>query len=151
MILRFFGFRKIPLRLIFSLRKFHCHGKVTYSSIRSPQKKQTKNKQQKTNKQKKSSCLRYISSSSSCRAVSTDIPDPLSSLLPIVHCFWQVLRATSRILTELLYVDSSWSSCFCSAIWRGPFSYGRYIYIYLYIVNTAHYTRRFFFKLYIYI
>ena len=57
--------------------------------------------------------------SSSCCATSTDIPDPLSPLLPIIHRFWQVLRATSRILTELLYVGSSWSSCFCSAIWRG--------------------------------
>ena len=28
----------------------------------------------------------YISSSSSYRAGSTDIPDPLSPLLPIVHC-----------------------------------------------------------------
>ena len=33
-------------------------------------------------------------SSSSCRGASTDIPDPLSPLLPIVHRFWQVLRAT---------------------------------------------------------
>ena len=48
------------------------------------------------------------SSSSSCRATSTDILDPLS----IVHRFWQVLRAISCILTELLYVDSSWSPCF---------------------------------------
>ena len=39
------------------------------------------------------------SSSSSCRAASTDIPDPLSPLLPIVHRFWQVFRATSHILT----------------------------------------------------
>ena len=39
------------------------------------------------------------SSSSSWRAVGTDIPDPLSPLLPIVHCLWQVFRATSRILT----------------------------------------------------
>ena len=31
--------------------------------------------------------------------------------------FWKVLRATSCILTELLYVGPSWSSCFCSAIW----------------------------------
>ena len=61
------------------------------------------------------------SSSSWCRAASTDIPDPLSPLLPIVHRFWQVIRATSRILTELLYVGSSWSSCFCSAIWGGPY------------------------------
>ena len=27
--------------------------------------------------------------SSSCRAASTDIPDPLSSLLPIIHRLWQ--------------------------------------------------------------
>ena len=39
------------------------------------------------------------SSSSSSRAASTDIPDPLSPLLPIVHRLWQVFRATSRILT----------------------------------------------------
>ena len=57
------------------------------------------------------------SSSSSCRAASMDIPDPLSPLLPITHRLWQVLRTTSRILTELLYVGSSWSSCICSAIW----------------------------------
>ena len=40
---------------------------------------------------------RYISSSSSssCRAGSTDIPDPLSPLLPIVHHLRQVFRATS--------------------------------------------------------
>ena len=44
------------------------------------------------------------------------IPDTLSLLLPIVLCFWQVLRATSRILTELLYVGSSWSPCFCLAM-----------------------------------
>ena len=36
---------------------------------------------------------------SSCRAASTDIPDPLSPPLPIVYRFWQVFRATSRILT----------------------------------------------------
>ena len=39
------------------------------------------------------------SSSSSCRAASTDIPDPLSPLLPIIHRFWQFFRDTSRILT----------------------------------------------------
>ena len=60
------------------------------------------------------------SSSSSCRAASTDIPDPLSSLLPIFHRLWQVFRATSRILTELLYVCSSWLSCFFSATCGGP-------------------------------
>ena len=40
-----------------------------------------------------------VSSSSSCRAASTDIPDPLLPLLPIVHRLWQIFRATSRILT----------------------------------------------------
>ena len=38
-------------------------------------------------------------SSSSCRAGSKDIPDPLSPLLPIVHRPRQVFRTTSRILT----------------------------------------------------
>ena len=61
-----------------------------------------------------------LSLSSSCRAGSTDIPDPLPPLLRIVHRFWQVLRATSGIFTELLFVGSSWSSCFCLAIWGGP-------------------------------
>ena len=46
------------------------------------------------------------SSSSSCRTTNTDIPDPLTPLLPIVHCFRQVLRASYRILTELLYVGN---------------------------------------------
>ena len=35
----------------------------------------------------------YISSSS-CRAASTDIHDPLSPLLPNIHRFWQDFRAT---------------------------------------------------------
>ena len=39
------------------------------------------------------------SSSSSCRAGSTDIPDPLLPLFPIVHRPWQVFRTTSRIRT----------------------------------------------------
>ena len=60
------------------------------------------------------------SSSSSCRTASTDIPNPLLPLLPIIHRLWQVFRATSYILTELLCVCPSWPSCFCSAICRGP-------------------------------
>ena len=36
-----------------------------------------------------------MSSSSWCRATSTDIPDPLSPLLTIIHRFWQVFWATS--------------------------------------------------------
>ena len=58
------------------------------------------------------------SSSSSCRAISADIPDPFSPTLPIDHCFRQVFRFTSHIGTELLYVGSSWLSCLCSSMWR---------------------------------
>ena len=47
-------------------------------------------------------------SSSSSHATKMDTPYPLSPLLPIVYRLWQVFRATSRILTELLYVCSSW-------------------------------------------
>ena len=63
---------------------------------------------------------------SSCRATSTDIPDPLSPFLPIVHRLRQVFRATSRILTQLLNVCSSWSSCFYLAICGGPSEYITY-------------------------
>ena len=38
---------------------------------------------------------RKLLESSSCCAASTDIPDPLSPLIPIIHLFWQVLRVTS--------------------------------------------------------
>ena len=68
----------------------------------------------------------YSSSSLSCLAASTDIPDPLSPLLPIVHRLWQVFRGKSRILRELLYVCSSWPSWFCSAICGGPLEYITY-------------------------
>ena len=55
---------------------------------------------------------------SSCRAISTDITDPFSPSLLIFHHFRQVLRATPHMFTVLLYVGSSWSPCFCSAIWK---------------------------------
>ena len=45
-------------------------------------------------------------SSSSCSIINTDIPDPFSPPFSIAHCFRQVLRTTSRIGTELLYVGS---------------------------------------------
>ena len=41
----------------------------------------------------------------------------------------QVFRATSRIGTELLYVGSSWSSCPCSSMCRGPQEYITYEYV----------------------
>ena len=51
----------------------------------------------------------YISSSSSsCRAASTDIPGPLSPLLPIIHRLWQAFR---------LHPVSS-HSC-CMYVWAG--------------------------------
>ena len=44
-------------------------------------------------------CLVHMSSSSSWRAASMDIPDPLSPRLPVIHCLRQVFRVTSRIIT----------------------------------------------------
>ena len=61
-----------------------------------------------------------------CRAISTDIPDPFSPPLPIVHRFRQVLRASSHIYTELLYVGSSWVPYLCSFMWKGPQEYITY-------------------------
>ena len=69
--------------------------------------------------------MKSSSSSSSCRAISTDISNLLSSPFPIVHCFRQLFRNTSRIGTELLYVGSSWSSCLWSSMWRGPQEEGK--------------------------
>ena len=65
-------------------------------------------------------------SPSSFRAISTDILDPFSPPIPIVHCFRQVFRVTSCINTDLLYVCSSWSPCLCSTMWRGPQEYIAY-------------------------
>ena len=69
------------------------------------------------------------SSSSSYHAISTDILDPFSPHVSIVDCFRLVLRATSRIGTELLYVGSNWSSCLCSSMWRGPQEYVTYEFV----------------------
>ena len=83
---------------------------LPYSSVQSLLKKESSGRPRL-----RSPTLLYISSSS-CHAISTEIPDPLSLSLHIVHCFRQVLRTTSRIGTELLYVGSSWSSCLCSSM-----------------------------------
>ena len=64
--------------------------------------------------------------SSSRRTISMYPPGPLSPPLPIGHSFRQLLRPTSRIDTELLYIGSSWSSCLCSSVWRGPHMYITY-------------------------
>ena len=69
------------------------------------------------------------SSSSSGRAISTDIPNPFLPPISIVHRFRQVLKVTSRISTLLLYEGSSWSSCLCSSMWRSPQEYITYEFV----------------------
>ena len=69
------------------------------------------------------------SSSLSCCTISTDNPDPLPPAFSIIHHFRQVLKVTSCISTELLYVGSSWSSCLCLSMWRGPQDYITYEFI----------------------
>ena len=66
------------------------------------------------------------SSSSSCRAACADIPDRLSPFLPIIHRLRQVFRVTSRVLTQLLYVGSCWSSHSCTSMCGGPQEYIAY-------------------------
>ena len=53
---------------------------------------------------------------SSCRAACTDIPDPLSPLLPIVHRLWQVFWATSRIIWKSDLTDKMKRSFFQAAV-----------------------------------
>ena len=65
-------------------------------------------------------------SSSSGHAMSTDIPDPFSPPLSIVHRLQQVPGTTSCIGTVLLYVGSSQWSRLCSSMWRGPQEYITY-------------------------
>ena len=62
----------------------------------------------------------HLSSSSSCHAASTDLPDPLSQPIPNVHCSREVFKAISCIGIELLCIGSSSSSYLCSSMWRGP-------------------------------
>ena len=46
-------------------------------------------------------------STSSCRATSSDLPDPLSPPMSIVHCSREVFKVISRSGTELLSIGSS--------------------------------------------
>ena len=69
------------------------------------------------------------SSSSSYRAASTDISDLLSLPISIVFGSREVFTALSWISTELLYISSSWSSCLCSPMWRGPQEYVTYKFV----------------------
>ena len=70
-----------------------------------------------------------ISSSSSCRATSTDIPDLLSIPVSIVYHPQFVFKASSCFGTELLYIGSCWSSCLYSSMWWGPLEYVTYEFV----------------------
>ena len=72
--------------------------------------------------------LVYILSSSG-RAASTGLLDPLPPPVSIVHRSWSVFKDTSGIGTELLYISSSWSSCLCSSMWRDPQEYVAYEFV----------------------
>ena len=70
-----------------------------------------------------------VATSSSCRTASTDLSDPFSPPVSIVHRSREVFQAISCIGTELLYIGSSWSSYLCLSMWRGPPEYVVYEFI----------------------
>ena len=70
-----------------------------------------------------------VVSSSSYHAISADLSGPLLLIFSIVHHSRLVFKATSCIDTELLYVGSSWSSCLCLSMWRGPPEYVTYDFV----------------------
>ena len=57
------------------------------------------------------------------QAAITDLSDPLSLPVSIVHRSREVFQAISWIGTEQLYRGSSWTSYFCSSMFRGPPEY----------------------------
>ena len=64
--------------------------------------------------------------SSSYHAANTNVLYPLPPPISIVHRFREVLKTTSCIGTELLYISSCWSSCLYSSMWMGPLEYIAY-------------------------
>ena len=54
---------------------------------------------------------------------SMDLPEPLMQSVSIVF------KVISSIGTELLYIGSSWSSCLCSSMWKGPQEYIAYEFV----------------------
>ena len=90
---------------------------------------------------------------------SIDLPDHLLSPVPIVDRSRVIFLAKSCIGTELLYVGSCWSSCFCSSMWRDPQEYLAYevvftskaVYSYVCFIIVADYyllnKHKFMFKL----
>ena len=67
-----------------------------------------------------------LSSSSSCCAADTDLPNPLLPPISTVHHSRTVFQATSGISTELLYIGSCWLSSLCLSVCRGPPEYIAY-------------------------
>ena len=67
---------------------------------------------------------------SSCHATSLDLRDTLLQPLCIIHRSRLISKAISCISTELLHVDSSWSPCLCSSMWRGPGKYVTYEFVF---------------------
>ena len=73
--------------------------------------------------------IKRMYSSSTCRAAITDLPDPFSTPVSIVHRSREVFRATYYIGTELLYIGSSWSPCVCSSMGRVQQEYITYEFV----------------------
>ena len=67
--------------------------------------------------------------SSSCHSVSTDLPDPLSPPVSIVHRSREVFKATSCIVTVKLCIGSCWSSYLCSSTGRSSQEYIAYEFV----------------------
>ena len=62
----------------------------------------------------------WIYISSSCRVASTDIPDSLSLLLPIVHRLWQVYPHITAEYMFLLLPGHMWGSIGVHHLWARP-------------------------------
>ena len=71
----------------------------------------------------------YIYICISCRAAGTHLPEPPSPPVSIIHRSQEVFKAKFRIGIELSYIGSSWSSCLCSSMWRGPLEYITYEFV----------------------
>ena len=64
-----------------------------------------------------------------CVQTNDYLPDPISPRFSIVHRSRGVFQAISCVSTELWYIDSSWSSCLCTSMWRGLQEYVNYEFV----------------------
>ena len=69
------------------------------------------------------------SSSSSCRSISADLPDPFPPPLSSVNRFRLVFKATSPSAQSCCIIGSSWSYCLCSSMWWGSQEYVTYEFV----------------------